>query len=265
MGKEPLVYCNYRYRDRRKTNRWVVYRRMYNGTKRFAVPQFTGKGHEVVEAHFACLVKFFYCEIPKAVLEDTSWTWVMATGKCYPLDTTHKNLSSNTDTSVGIPQQDSNCRALYRKLCCPIIMKLHAHIWTSNDRSDIEGSFLTDECPSSALDSKLLGCLIVSMSPLNNILGTFLKVGHDCSNTHQLNPLFTTLLSFHSLNRCTWGRIVQNNVHEGTVMAKMKGAETVGPGCFQGTVLVFAWYMLSKAIREVFSGCLTVFKSLLSL
>lgn len=48
-------------------------------------------------------------------------------------------------------------------------------------------------------------------------------------------------------------------------MAKMKGAETVGPGCFQGTVPVFVWYVLSKTMREVFSECPTVFTSLLSL
>jgi len=43
---------------------------MYNETKRFAVLQLIGTGHEVVKAHFTHHVKLFYCEIPSAVLED---------------------------------------------------------------------------------------------------------------------------------------------------------------------------------------------------
>ena len=42
MGKEPLVCCNYRYRDGTKNKRCIVYRYMYNGTKKFAVLQLIG-------------------------------------------------------------------------------------------------------------------------------------------------------------------------------------------------------------------------------
>ena len=81
MGKDHLVYCNYRYTDRRKTKRFIVYQCMHNGTKRFAVLQLIGRGREVVKAHFTHHVKLFYCEIPNAVLEETSRSPVMVTGK----------------------------------------------------------------------------------------------------------------------------------------------------------------------------------------
>jgi len=54
---------------------------VYNGTKRFAVLQLIGRGHEVVKAHCTHHVKLFYCEIPNAVLEETFWSRVIATGK----------------------------------------------------------------------------------------------------------------------------------------------------------------------------------------
>jgi len=56
MGKEPLVCCNYRYRNGTK-KRYIVYRYMYNGTKRFAVLQLMSREHEVVKAHFTHHVK----------------------------------------------------------------------------------------------------------------------------------------------------------------------------------------------------------------